>query len=109
MDPNLPGGDRTVDRWFDTSAFALPAPFTFGTAPRNSVIGPGYANVDFSLAKDWAIAGLHRLEFRWEVFNATNHPSYGLPDTNLGSADFGTIRTTVGTPRQMQFGVKLVL
>ena len=40
-DPNLPGGERTPERWFGTSAFALPAPFTFGSAPRNSVIGPG--------------------------------------------------------------------
>ena len=55
--PNLPGGERTPERWFDTSAFALPAPFTFGSAPRNSVIGPGYANVDFALAKTWALAG----------------------------------------------------
>ena len=55
-DPNLPGGERTPERWFDTSAFALPAPFTFGSAPRNSVIGPGYANVDFALAKTWALA-----------------------------------------------------
>jgi hypothetical protein len=34
-DPNLPGGERTPARWFDTSAFALQAPFTFGSAPRN--------------------------------------------------------------------------
>jgi hypothetical protein len=45
---------------------------------------------------------------RWEVFNATNHPSYGLPTTNLLSRDFGTIRGTVSTPRQMQFGVKFI-
>ena len=53
--PNLPGGERTPERWFDTAAFALPALFTFGTAPRNSVIGPGFANVDFALAKTWGL------------------------------------------------------
>ena len=53
--PNLPGGERAPERWFDTSAFALQAPFTFGSAPRNSVVGPGYANVDFALAKTWAV------------------------------------------------------
>ena len=52
-DPNLPGGDRTPDRWFDTGAFALPAAFTFGSARRNSVIGPGYAVVDTA----WRRAG----------------------------------------------------
>ena len=56
-DPNLPGGEQTPERWFDTSAFALQAPFTFGNAPRNSVIGPGFANVDFALAKTWTLAG----------------------------------------------------
>ena len=45
---------------------------------------------------------------RWEVFNLTNHPSYGLPNAELGSPDFGTIRSTVSTPRQMQFGVKFL-
>jgi hypothetical protein len=49
-----------------------------------------------------------RLQVRWEVFNVLNHPSYGLPNTNLLSPDFGTIRSTVSTPRQMQFGVKFI-
>ena len=41
-DPNLASSERTPDRWFDTSAFVLPAQFAFGTTPRNSVIGPGF-------------------------------------------------------------------
>ena len=45
-DPNLPGGQRTSDRWFDTDAFSLQDPFTFGNAPRNPVLAPGLANVD---------------------------------------------------------------
>ena len=56
-DPNLPGGERTPERWFDTGAFALPAAFTFGSARRNSVIGPGYAIVDAALAKTWTLRG----------------------------------------------------
>src|SRR5262249_27465813 len=55
-DANLPGDERRVDRWFDTSAFALPAPFTFGSARRNSVVGPGYASLDVSIAKGWSLA-----------------------------------------------------
>jgi hypothetical protein len=49
-----------------------------------------------------------RVQFRWEVFNASNHPSYGLPVVNLLSPDFGVIRGTAGTPRQMQFGLKFI-
>jgi hypothetical protein len=104
--PNLAGGDRTVDRWFDTGAFALPAQFTFGNAPRNSVIGPGYANVDFSMAKDWAIAGTQRLEFRWEVFNLLNRANFDLPNRTFGNANFGRI-FSAKSPREMQFGVRL--
>jgi hypothetical protein len=105
-DPNLPGGDRTVDRWFDTSAFALPAAFTFGSAPRNSVIGPGYANVDFSLAKDWRLAGERRLEFRWEIFNLFNRANFDLPNRTFGNANFGRI-FSAKSPREMQFGLRL--
>lgn len=67
-DPRLSGGERTPDRWFDVSAFALPPLFSFGSAPRNSVVGPGYANVDFALAKTWAV-GAPQVELRWEIFN----------------------------------------
>ena len=52
-DPNLPSGERGPNRWFDTTAFALQAPFTFGSAPRNSVIGPGFTGVDLVTAKTW--------------------------------------------------------
>jgi hypothetical protein len=65
---NLPAGERTPERWFDTRAFALQAPLTFGSAPRNSVVGPGYANVDFALARTVAVGGQSQLELRWEVF-----------------------------------------
>ena len=54
-DPNLPSDERRPDRWFDTSAFALPALYTFGSAPRNSVIGPGFANLDLVVAKTWTL------------------------------------------------------
>jgi hypothetical protein len=64
--------------------------------------------MDAGLTREMALTGNRRLQLRWEVFNVTNHPSYGLPNANLGSADFGTIRSTVSTPRQMQFGLKLI-
>jgi hypothetical protein len=104
-DPNLPSGERSPDRWFDTSAFAMPAPFTFGSARRNSVLGPGYANVDVSLAKSWAI-GATSLEFRWEVFNALNRANFDLPNRLFGNANFGRI-FSAKNPREMQFGVRV--
>ena len=105
-DPNLPGGQQTPDRWFDTSAFALPALYTFGSAPRNSVFGPGHANMDFSLAKTWSIAGRSELEFRWEVFNLFNRANFDLPNRIFGSPNFGRI-FSAKAPREMQFGLRL--
>ena len=75
---------------------------------RNTLLGPGFFNLDAGLSKDIRLGGTRRLQLRWEVFNLTNHPSFGLPNAELGSADFGTIRSTVSTPRQMQFGVKFL-
>ncbi len=106
MTPRALGSERTPARWFDTSAFALPAQFAFGTAPRNSVVGPGYANVDFSLAKDWAVGSSQRLEFRWEVFNLLNRANFELPNRIFGSPNFGRI-FSAKNPREMQFGVRL--
>jgi len=69
----------TADRC-DTSAFTLPAQFTFGSALRNSVIGPGYANLDLGVAKTWALSEPVRLEFRWETFNVFNRTNFDLPN-----------------------------
>ena len=105
-DPNMAGGSKTPDRWFDTTAFALPAPFTFGSAPRNSVIGPGSANVDVALAKSWAVRGSSDLELRWEVFNVFNRANFDLPNRIFGTPNFGRI-FSAKNPREMQLGVRL--
>jgi hypothetical protein len=102
---NLPGGQRTPDRWFDVSAFALPAPFTFGSAPRNSVIGPGFASVDVAVAKIWAVGATPRLELRWEVFNLLNRANLDLPSRIFGSPNFGRV-FSAKSPREMQVGVR---
>jgi hypothetical protein len=105
-DPNLPRGERSPDRWFDTDAFALPAPFTFGSAPRNSVLTPGFFNVDLALAKTWNVAGSAVLELRWEVFNLLNRANFDLPNRIFGTPNFGRI-FSAKNPREMQFGVRL--
>lgn len=108
-DPSL--SRPTADAWLNAAAFAVPqtadGTYRYGSLRRNSLAGPGYFNLDAAVTRDMRLGRTLRLQLRWEVFNATNHPSYGLPNADLGSADFGTIRTTVGAPRQMQFGVKL--
>ena len=104
--PNLPGGQRTTAQWFDISAFTTAPQFTIGNSSRNPVRGPGYGNIDFALIKRTNITETTNLEFRTEVFNLTNTPPLGNPNTSFGSTAFGTI-TTAGDPRVIQFGLKL--
>ncbi len=100
--------EQTVDRWFDTSAFATPAQFTYGNAGRNILYGPGRVNFDFSLFKQFSITEALNLQFRTEFFNLFNTPQFDLPNAAIGASNAGTITGIVGTPRQIQFGLKLV-
>jgi len=97
---------RTLQRWFDPSAFATPAQYTYGNASRNSLFGPGRTNWDASLFKNFVIREQIRFEFRAEAFNILNHPQFGLPNQNIGNAQVGTITSTVGNPRQLQMGLR---
>jgi len=114
--PDLVGepvmSNPTADAWLDPSAFAIPqnadGSYRYGTMGRNTLRGPGYFNLDAGLTRHIGLGSRRTLQIRWEVFNLTNHPSYDLPNANLGSAEFGIIRSTVSTPRQMQFGLKLL-
>jgi len=105
-DPNFPAGQRTAEQWFDTAAFAMPAPFTFGNAPRNGVIGPGFSSTDFSLARTWNVGGRRELEVRWDVFNVLNKANFEVPSRIFGTPNFGRV-FSAKDPREMQFGVKL--
>jgi len=104
-DPNA-GGAHTSQQWFNTSCFALAAPFTFGNAPRNSVLGPGYADVDAGLQKNVALPGRVQLQLRWEVFNVLNHVNFDVPNRTAFTANFGRIFSAEPS-RQMQLGARL--
>jgi hypothetical protein len=104
-DPNLPGGQRTPERWFDTSAFALPSVMTFGNARRNSVVGPGYSTLDVAMSRTWPVGASSRIEFRWEIFNAVNRANFDLPNRIFGTPNLGRI-FSAKPPREMQFGLR---
>jgi len=105
-DPN-DRAPHTAEQWFNTSCFALPAAFAFGTAGRNSVLAPGYANVDVAIGKDVALIGGARLELRWEIFNLLSRVNFDVPNRTFGTPNFGRV-FSAGPARQMQLGVKLV-
>jgi len=94
--------------WFNTAAFALPAPFTFGNAGRNNMTGPPVKNWDFISFKDFPFTERMTLQFRAEFFNFLNHPNFGVPHNNVQDAAFGQITATSTAPRQIQFALKLL-
>lgn len=103
----LPNGERSADRWFDTTAFVAAAPFTFGDAPRTQpdLRGPSFYSFDFSVFKNIPFSERYSVQLRAEVFNVFNHTNLGLPNTNFLSPDFGKIFTALD-PRRIQFGAK---
>ena len=104
---HLPADQRTINHWFDTAAFVLPAQFTFGNAPRNALHGPGRYNFDTAIHRQFAITERFRLTFRAEAFNAFNHPQFSNPNGTIGSALAGTINSTIVPQRQLQLGLRL--
>jgi hypothetical protein len=105
-DPNQ-GAPQTTAQWFNTACFSLQPQFAFGTAPRNSVLSPGYADVDASVQKDVTLGRGTRLQFRWEIFNLLNHVNFDVPNRVAFTPNFGRIFSTKPA-RQMQFGVKFI-
>jgi hypothetical protein len=89
------------------SAFANPAPFTFGNMGRNSLRADWNKNLDLSLFRSFSISESKRFEFRAEAFNVTNTPVFAIPDNNLQDPNFGVVSSTASTERQLQLGLKL--
>jgi len=91
----------------------------FGNAGRNTLVGPGLLNVDFSVFKNNyvpRISEAFNIQFRAEFFNLMNHPNFQAPIKNSAvlNADgtplsgAGAIDTTSTTSRQIQFGLKVI-
>jgi hypothetical protein len=99
---------RTIERWFDPTAFAIPAQYTFGNAQRNVLFGPGYFTWDSSLMKNTPLTERVNLEFRAEFFNILNHPTFSIPGSNISvPLTVGRITSTANTARDIQFGMRL--
>jgi hypothetical protein len=91
------GGIGSNATWFDTSAYAAVSTAAFGTAGRNSLWGPGAANLDLSLNRRFTISERIHLELRGEAFNLSNSPIFANPGSNVSSGSFGHITSTAGT------------
>jgi hypothetical protein len=114
-DANLSGGDRTVDRWFDTSVFRRPS--GRGDIGNNcytaKVLLPGFTNHDVSIFKDFPLRGNHKMQFKWEFYNIFNHPQWNEVDTTAQfnpageqtDANFGRV-TSARNERRMQVSLR---
>ena len=105
--PELAANDRTLNRFFDTSAFATQPVGTVGNAERGVIRGPGFSNLDMSFTKSFAMGSAANVELTLQAFNIFNTFNWGTPNTQLGNTQFGRISTQNGNPRQMQAAVKL--
>jgi hypothetical protein len=110
--PNLVGdphiSNPTINKWFNTAAFAQPAAYTFGNVGRTmpNLRAPGINNWDLAIQKWWNWRERLRVQFRAEMFNAFNHANFFAPDQFLPDASFGTI-TEADPARDIQFGLKV--
>jgi hypothetical protein len=106
-DPVLPESQRTLQKWFNTDAFAAfnPSPRAFGTAGVGIMRGPGLVNFDFTLAKNFNLTERRYFQFRTELFNAFNRANFGPPNIARDSSGFGQILSAANA-RIIQFGLK---
>jgi hypothetical protein len=97
-----------IRRYFNPLAFAQPAPYAFGDAPRTlpNLRGPGYFTTNLSLQRDFHFTENARLQIRAEAFNVFNRANFQTPGTAFGAANFGVI-TSTEDPRQIQFAARI--
>jgi hypothetical protein len=103
------------NQYFNPAAFIVPATGTYGNVGRNTLVGPGVAELDASLLKNIILTERTHLQFRAEFFNVANHANFGTPNavvftsaSTVPSPTAGVITSTSTTSRQIQFGLKLL-
>jgi hypothetical protein len=120
FDSNITCDPRVAGSCTSSSIFALPYNAAgvahFGSLPRNSIIGPGFGNTDFSVIKNIGLSGSARAQLRLEIFNLFNQANFGQPGriATVGSTSLGVISNTrfptgdSGSSRQIQFAAKFL-
>lgn len=107
---NLPANQRTLNRWFDLTAFTQPTVYTYGNSGNGIIAGPGYFNADLTLERHFIVRDYVDIDLRGEAFNAFNRPNFGDPNTTFGNAKAGIISTELsgaGGPRVGQVALKV--
>jgi hypothetical protein len=105
-DPYAVAGGQTIDHWFNVNAFAAPTPGTFGNVGRNTLWGPPLTAVNASLHKVFRFTERMNLDFSANATNLINHPSFAIPDKNIGTGRVGRISGTSVGSRAMELVAK---
>jgi hypothetical protein len=95
-----------VARWFDTTAFATPAQFTFGNSPRSLLRGAPMFTTDLTMEKTFRLTERVKFDLRSEFYNLLNHANFNLPGLTHGAADFGVI-SSARPGRTVQLAARL--
>jgi carboxypeptidase family protein len=105
-----------------SGGFCNPQPGTVGNLPRNAFNGPAFFNWDLGILKCFPITESKKLEFRVEMFNAPNHPTFAVGDSTflvanpgaspsdmyINDPNFGVATSTTSTPRVIQMGLRFL-
>jgi trimeric autotransporter adhesin len=86
----------TIDQFFNTAAFSVPAPGTFGNSARNLIIGPGSRQLNAQFTRDVALGGNRNVSINVNATNLLNLVNYGTVDTNVNSPTFGDVLSVRG-------------
>ena len=116
---DLKAGGGHITNWFNTTCFAPPPQWGFGTEPRVDAVlrGPGINNFDFAIFKRTMVTERLGIEFRTEFFNIFNHPYFNVPATGYNGTPTGngfgvitsTVQNGVASPeRLVQFAMKVI-
>jgi hypothetical protein len=105
-DPTLASDQRSISHWFDTSAYAAPAQFTFGNSPRSGLCGAPLVATDVTLEKSIRLKEKVNFDLRGEFYNILNHANFNIPGATFGAADFGFV-TSARPGRTVQLAGRL--
>ncbi|HYO81339.1 MAG TPA: hypothetical protein VES20_08070, partial [Bryobacteraceae bacterium] len=99
-----------LERYFDPTVF-VDSSESWGNAGRNLIRGPVQRQLDLTISRNFSVAESSRAEFRWELYNVTNTPTFANPSAGLavgGPGTAGRITSTIGGPRTMQGGIRFM-
>jgi hypothetical protein len=100
--------NRSLNLYFDKSAFAVPAAYNYGNSGADILRGDYSGTVNMSMFKQFPISEKSRLQFRAEVFNLPNAAYFNVPNAVVDTAAGGRVTSTSNVPRQIQFAAKYI-